>query len=103
MSEIKDLVEEIICGFSDYLLKKEKVITELEKDIAVIKAKTYELRAQKKIAEQYFNNQLIERQRIFSFASKVLDKAMESGDEEYAKVAIIILEVVQQKSPFSFN
>ena len=79
-----------------------KDITEIEKSIAILKSKSYELKVQTELAEKYFSQQMSERERLFKSATQVLDKAMNTGDVEFAEIAIRVIEVVHNKSPFSF-
>lgn len=103
MSLIADIVNDIIAEHYDYLSVCEKNITETERSIAILQVKTRELQAQAELAEQYFNFQMKERERLFDSASKVLEKAMKTGDSEFAEIAVKVIEIVNKKSPFSFQ
>lgn len=102
MNPVELIVKDIISEHYTYLSQCERNSTEIEKCIAVLKSRSYELQAQSELAEKYFNMQMGERERLFRSASEVLDKAMDLGDMEYAEIAVRIIEVVHNKSPFSF-
>lgn len=98
---IADVISDIIKGHYQYISDCERNHTEMEKDIAILKAKTYELQAKRELAEQYFQYQMQERKRLFHSANQVLEKAIEKGDVEYAQIATKTIEIIHQKSPFS--
>lgn len=102
MNPIQLIVKDIISEHYAYLSQCEENHTETVKRIAVLKAKSYELQAQTELVEKYFGQQMADRERLFHSASRVLDKAMNTGDAELAEIAVRIMEVVHQKSPFSF-
>lgn len=52
--------------------------------------------------EKFFLNNQKEREKLYSLAQQVLDKAFEKGDERYAELACRIIKVVRQKNPFTF-
>lgn len=102
MSIISELVEDIVREHYAYLTDCERSITEKARSIAVLNAKAKQIQAETELNKNYFNYQMQERERLFLSASKVLDKAMEQGDSEYAQIAARIIEVIHGKSPFTF-
>lgn len=103
MELISSLVNDIVKEHYAYLSEFELKSTEIEKNIAILKVKTKELQANRELAESYFFHQMEERERLFSSASKVLDKAMEIGNVELAQIAIKTIEVIHKKSPFKYE
>ena len=101
MNPVGLIVKDIISEHYAYLSQCERNSTETEKSIAILKSRVYELQARTDLAEKYFNMQMGERERLFRSASEVLNKAMNTGDSEYAEIAVRIMEVVHSKSPFS--
>lgn len=102
MNIVASIVNDIISEHYEYLSHCEKNTTEIEKNIAILKAKSSELQANTQLAEQYFNYQMAERERLFNSASQVLDKAMQTGDAEFAQIAVKIIKIIHGKCPFSF-
>ena len=102
MSIIAEIVNNIVSEHYTYLSNCEKNSTEIEKSIAVLKAKNRELQANTELAEYYFNMQIKERERLFNSASKVLEKAIQEGNVEIAQIALVSIEIIHKKSPFSF-
>lgn len=102
MNIVADIVKDLVAEHYAYLSECERDHTENEKRIAVLKAKSGELQANIQLAEKYFSQQMADRERLFNSASKVLEKAMTTGDSDYAEIAVRIIEVVHNKSPFSF-
>lgn len=102
MNPVELIVKDIISEHYNYLSQCERNSTEIERSIVVLKSRAYELQVQSELAEKYFDRQMGERERLFRSASEVLDKAMSLGDVEYAEIAVRIIEVVHNKSPFSF-
>lgn len=100
MSWMSKLINEIVQEHYAYISESDRNHTEMEKKIAILKAKTKKLQADGELAESYFFHQMEERERLFSSANKVLDKAMEEGNIEFAQIAIKTIEVVHKKSPF---
>lgn len=103
MNLIKDLVNDIIEAHYIYISECEHNSTEVNKNIAILKVKTKELQANIELATNYFQYQMQERERLFTSASKVLDKAIKNGDIEFAQIAIKAMEVIHKKSPFSYK
>lgn len=103
MNLIKDLVNDIIEAHYIYISECERNSTEVKKNIAILKVKTKELQANIELATNYFQHQMQERERLFTSASKVLDKAIKNGDIEFAQIAIKAMEVIHKKSPFSYK
>ena len=101
MDIITSLVSDIMREHYEYLSAAERSSTETAASIANLIVKTAQLRANRVLAEQFFNKQLQERTRLFSSAHKVLEKAIEEGDIEWAQIAITIIEIVQKKTPFT--
>lgn len=102
MNPVELIVKDIISEYYAYLSLNERNSTEIEKSIALLKTKASELQAQTEFAQKYFELQMSERERLLNSASKVLDKAMNTGDVEFAEIAVKIIDIVHQKSPFSF-
>lgn len=103
MELISSLVNDIVKEHYAYLSECELNSTEIEKNIATLKAKTKKLQANRELAESYFFHQMEERERLFSSASKVLDKAIEEGNVEFAKIAVKTIEEIHKKSPFNYE
>lgn len=103
MGLITGLVNDIVKEHYAYISESERNSTEMAKNIAILKEKTKKLQANRELAERYFSHQMQERERIFSSASKVLDKAMKEGDVEFAQIAVKAIEVTHKKSPFSYE
>jgi hypothetical protein len=103
MNVIADLVNDIVKEHYAYLSECEHNITETSKSIAVLKAKTKELQAYTELADQYFQYQMQERDRLYRSAMEVLDKAIELGNEDMAAIALMTIALVHKKSPFSFR
>lgn len=103
MDIISDIVNDIIREHYKYISECERNITEIEKDIAILKVKTKELQAHTELTAKYFEHQMQEREKLFNSASAVLEKAMKKGDFEFAQIAIRVIEVIHKKSPFSFE
>lgn len=103
MELISSLINDIVKEHYAYLSEFELKSTEIEKNIAILKVKTKELQANRELAESYFFHQMEERERLFSSASDVLDKAMEIGNVELAQIAIKAIEVTHKKSPFKYE
>ncbi len=102
MDIISDIVKDLIREHYRYISECEANSTEAEKQIAVIKVKTKELQAHTELAQKYFQHQIQERERLFKSASAVLEKAMETGNVDFAQIAVRTIEVVHRRSPFSF-
>lgn len=102
MNIISDIVNDLVREHYNYISECEKQGTERTKKIAIITAKTKELQAYTDMAEAFFSHQLQERDRLFDSANKVLDKALENGDVDFAQIAIRTIEIVNRKSPFSY-
>lgn len=102
MDIISDIVKDLIQEHYRYISECEVNSTETEKQIAIIKTKTKELQAHTELAQKYFQYQMQERERLFKSASTVLEKAMKTGNVDFAQTAIKTIEVVHNKSPFSF-
>ena len=100
--DISDIVKDLIQEHHRYILECEKNSTEIEKQRAIIKAKTKELQMYTELAQKHFQYKIQERERLFKSASSVLEKAMQIGDIDIAQIAIRTIEVVHNKSPFSF-
>lgn len=103
MEPISDLVSDIVKEHYLYISECERNITEVEKNIAILRVKTKELQANTKLAERYFQHRMKERERLFASANKVLDKAIKNGDTEFAQIAVKTIEVIHKKSPFSYE
>lgn len=103
MDPISALVNDIIAGHYAYISDCERKSTERAKQIALLKVRTKELQAKTELAEKYFAVNMQDRERLFQSALRVLDKAMENGDVEYAQIASIVIKSVNSKSPFSFS
>jgi hypothetical protein len=103
MGLISGLVNDIVKEHYVYISECERNSSEMAKNIAILKAKTKELQVNRELAESHFQHQMQERERLFSSASKVLDKAMKEGDVEYAQIAVKAIEVIHKKSPFSYE
>lgn len=103
MSLISSLVNDIVEEHYAYISECERNSTEMAKSIAILKAKTKDLQANREFAESYFQHQMQERERLFLSASKVLDKAMKEGDVEFAQIAVKAIEIIHKKSPFSYE
>ncbi|MCH3950733.1 MAG: hypothetical protein LKE33_07370 [Acidaminococcus sp.] len=105
-TKISDLVAELIRAFYDYLYEKEYQkeyhLTELEKNIAVIRIRTKQIAAQTENMKAYFDSHQQERLRLYQSAEKVLDKALADGDSEYAELACKMITIIRQKNPFAF-
>ena len=101
-TSISTIVNDIIREHYNYLAVCEGRSTEVTKHIAVLTLKSKELQAHTELAEKYFTYQMQERERLFKSASAVLEKAMELGDIDIAQIALRTIEIVHQKSPFSF-
>lgn len=102
MDIISDIVVELIQAHYKYLSKCEADSTEMEKQVAIIKAKTKELQAQIELKQKYFQIQMQERERLYKSASVVLEKSIEIGDVDMAQIAIRTIKIVSNKSPFSY-
>lgn len=100
MSLMSKLINEIVQEHYTYISESDRNSIEMEKKIAILKAKTKKLQAGGELAESYFFHQMQERDRLFSSANKVLDKAMEEGDIEFAQIALETIKVIHKKSPF---
>lgn len=103
MELISSLVNDIVKEYYAYLSEFELKSTKIEKNIAILKVKTKELQANRELAESYFSNQMEERERLFSSASKALDKALEEGNVELAQIAVKTIEEIHKKSPFKYE
>lgn len=103
MSLISKLINEIVQEHYAYISESERNRTETDKKIAILKAKTKKLQADGELAESYFFHKMEERERLFSSANKLLDKAMEEGNIEVAQIATKTIEVVHKKSPFKYD
>lgn len=102
MATISNLIKELIENHYKYILQCEKNSTEMKRQAAFIKAKTKILQANTECAEKYFRYQVRERERLFESASKLLDQAIKTSDTEIARIAIKTIEIIHNKSPFSF-
>lgn len=103
MELIEEIVNELINEHYRYLAESERKSTETKRNIACITIKTNELQARTKIAQKYFEGQMDERKRLFESASKVLDVAISENNSELAEIAVKTIEIVHNKSPFSFG
>lgn len=103
MGLISGLANDIVKEHYAYISECERNSTEMAKSIAILKAKTKELQFNRELAESYFQQQIQERERLFSSASKVLNKAMKEGDVEYAQIAVKAIEVIHKKSHFNYG
>ena len=101
MDTIAEIVNELAREYYEYLSKQETDYTEQERQIAVLAARTKQLQAHTELAQEYFAGQMKEREKLFRLASEALEKAMETGDVEIAQIAVITMENVHKKSPFS--
>lgn len=99
---IKPIIVELMQEYFEYLSSKEIKLTEQERNIAYIKIHTKQIEANTEIMEKFFLNNQKEREKLYSLAQQVLDKAFEKGDERYAELACRIIKVVGQKNPFTF-
>lgn len=102
MNIISDIVKGLIQEHYRFISECEANSTKMQKNIAVITAKTKELQGHTELAQKYFQHQIEERERLFKSASAVLEKAIETGNFDFAQIAIKAIEVVHNKSPFSF-
>lgn len=98
---VSELIQDIVKEHYAYIANCECEATERKKQIAAISMQTKLLQANSEIAKKYFEQQMEERNRLFVSANKVLETAMERGDYEFAQIAVIALEVIHKKSPFS--
>lgn len=103
MEPIANLIYSIINEHYEYLACCERNCTETYEGIAILTVKTKELQANTQLAQKYFNCQIQERNRLFSSATAILNKAIEKGNFELAQIAIETISIIQQKSPFSYN
>lgn len=103
MGLIIDLINDIVNEHYAYISECERNHIKMTKNIAILRTKTKKLQANRELAERYFFHQMQERERIFTSASKVLDKAMKEGDTEFAQIAVKTIEIIQKKSPFSYE
>ena len=99
---IKEIVKELVREHYSYLKECENNLTNIHKDTATIKAKSMELQAYRELASEYFKYQLKEREQLFKLASNILDLAIQNGDIELAEISISTINIVTNKSPFTF-
>lgn len=102
MDIISDIVKDLVKSHYRYISDCEINSTEIEREISVIKLETQELLAYRELAQKYFQYNLQERERLFKSSSAVLEKSIENGDAELAQIAIKAIEIIHNKSPFSF-
>lgn len=102
MHLIKEIVRELVKEHYSYLKECENNLTNIQKDTAAIKAKSIELQAYRELASEYFKHQLKEREQVFKLATNVLDLAIQNGDIELAEISISTINIVTDKSPFTF-
>lgn len=98
---ISELIQNMIKEHYEYIANCEKEATEKERQIGRVKYQTELLQANLEIVKKYFKNQLEERNQLFNSASEMLDVAIKRGDYEISQIAMIILEIMNKKSPFS--
>lgn len=98
---ISELVQEMIKEHYEYISNCEQEATKREKEIATIKYQTKLMEANLEIVKKYFKNQLEERNQLFKSADEMLNVAIKRGDYEIAQIAMIILKIMNKKSPFS--
>lgn len=98
---VSELVKNMIKEHYEYIANYEREATEKERKIATIKHQTRLLQANLEIIKRYFKNQMEERNQLFKSANEMLDVAIKRGDYEIAQIAMIILEIMNKKSPFS--
>ena len=102
MNQIELIIKDIISGHYEYLSQGERERTEREKAIAAIKKSTLELEAELVMNRKYFESAMREREILFQSALEVIDKAIETGDVEFAEIAMRVIEICGMKNPFSF-
>lgn len=102
MDIISSIINDTIQEHYKYLKNFELESTEREKNIAILKLKAKELQTYTEISKKYFDYKMEERRRLFKSAVDVLEKAIKTGDEEYALIAAKVIEIIHMKSPLSF-
>lgn len=102
MALIENIVKDLIKEHYSYLSECEKNITRINKDTAVLIAKSKLLQANREMAAEYFKHKIAERKKFFLLATTVLDHAIASGNTELAEVSINSISIMNQTSPFSF-
>lgn len=91
MKSIQALSNEIIRYQVEYL--KGKTI-ETEREFASYQANTKLFVENAKMNHALFSEHMNERQRLIETSGKILDRAIECGDSEMAKIALRILDVI---------
>lgn len=99
---IDDIVKDLIKEHHSYLSACERNLTEINRETAILIAKSKVLQANRELASEYFKHKIAERERLFKLATAVLDYAITTGNVELADISIDSISIMSRTSPFNF-
>ncbi len=95
--DVSSLISEVVSLQFDIFKGMEQRGTAYVYEAAQYSKIAKQLDTQRELVQLVFNKNLSERQRLYDSASKVLDKAIEMGEFELAKIATIVIKTAHYK------
>lgn len=95
--EISSILKRLIAEHYDCLKDYERGLTEMETHIAVIKANTALLKAQREIWQLNSSRYFAECARLYDIAQKTLDAAISNSNPGLADIALRVIEITHAK------
>lgn len=95
--DVLDITKEAIRCFADYSKCKEHEKTERKRIVATLRAIEYQIDAQKVMYIEELNKLFEERNKLYSLAEKVQEKALLDGDKEMLQLCLNFILNVYNK------
>lgn len=95
--DVVDITKETIRCFTDYAKCKEHEKTKRKRIVAILRAIEYQIDAQKEVYLKELDKQYEERNRLYSMAEKIQEKALDIGDNEMLQLCYNLILNVYNK------
>jgi len=99
--KLKEILLETISAHYEYIESCERDITSRCRAIAVTEALTQQLNANRLIMNEFYSKFFEERKQLFNSANHVLESAIENDDPELAGIAVTVIKMLNEKTPFN--